>query len=136
MPSCITELFPVSSVAHAVLIPSVFRLNIHEEADADHEIGRLTLGQSALIGLAQSLALSPGFSRSGMTMVAGLYAGLSFGAAARFAFLLATPIILGADIVEVPRFFKPECAGLLGPAVGGGIAAGAAAYGSVWALIR
>ncbi|MEX1336981.1 hypothetical protein ABG088_01465 [Hydrogenibacillus schlegelii] len=47
------ELFPVSSVAHAVLIPGVIRLNIHEEADADHENGRPTFGQNALIGFSK-----------------------------------------------------------------------------------
>lgn len=103
---------------------------------SEKEIAKLGLMQSLLIGTAQSLALIPGFSRSGMTMVAGLFAGLSYAAAARFTFLLATPIILGAGVVEVPRLFKPEFQHLMGPSLVGGLAAGIAAYVSVWILTR
>jgi len=55
--------------------------------------------QAALIGLAQSFALVPGISRSGVTMVAGMSIGLSHESAARFSFLLATPIILAAGLL-------------------------------------
>ncbi|MCL6577021.1 undecaprenyl-diphosphate phosphatase [Kyrpidia sp.] len=102
----------------------------------DEEIARLGLGQSFLIGSAQCLALIPGFSRSGMTMIAGLYAGLGYEAAARFAFLLATPVILGAGILEVPKLFHDQHRDLLGPALVGGLAAGVAAFVSVWILTR
>lgn len=104
--------------------------------DVDREIARLTPLQSMGVGLAQSLALIPGFSRSGMTMVAGLYAGLSYSAAARFAFLLATPIILGAGLVEVPRLFEPQFRPILGPSIVGALGAGAAAYLAVTILVN
>ncbi|HHP50698.1 MAG TPA: hypothetical protein ENM97_02215 [Moorella mulderi] len=104
--------------------------------DRDGEIVRMTWGKCLFIGLAQSLALIPGFSRSGMSIVAGLFAGLSYEAAAHFAFLLATPIILGAGLVEVPRLFQDVDLNLLGPALAGGIAAGIAAFFSVWILTR
>ncbi|MBE3551243.1 MAG: undecaprenyl-diphosphate phosphatase [Brockia lithotrophica] len=102
----------------------------------DEEIVRLSYGKSTLIGLAQSLALIPGFSRSGMTMVAGIFAGLSYEAAARFSFLLATPIILGAGILEVPKLLHADLNHLLVPAILGGISAGIAATVSVWVLMR
>ncbi|MBX6394475.1 MAG: undecaprenyl-diphosphate phosphatase [Alicyclobacillaceae bacterium] len=102
----------------------------------DEQIARLGYGQSLLIGLAQCLALIPGFSRSGMTMIAGLYAGLGYEAAARFAFLLATPIILGAGVLEVPKLLHDQHRDLLGPALVGGVAAGIAAFLSVWILTR
>ncbi|MDI3270173.1 MAG: undecaprenyl-diphosphate phosphatase [Bacillota bacterium] len=104
--------------------------------DADEEIARLSPLQSMGVGLAQSLALIPGFSRAGMTMVAGLYSGLSYSAAARFAFLLATPIILGAGLVEAPRLLDPQFQSVLGPSIVGAIGAGLAAYLAVTILVR
>lgn len=59
----------------------------------------LTLKQSLLIGLAQGLAVLPGFSRSGWTIATGLFAGLNRETAARYSFLLSIPIILGASMV-------------------------------------
>ena len=58
------------------------------------------------IGAAQALALIPGISRSGSTMVGGLLAGLSHKDSARFSFLLATPVIAGAGVLEVPKLLK------------------------------
>ena len=65
----------------------------------------LTWKEAALVGLAQSAALIPGFSRSGMTMVAGLGVRLTHEDSARFSFLLGTPIILAAALLEVPQLF-------------------------------
>ena len=65
------------------------------------ELKQMNLKDSIFIGLAQMLALMPGVSRSGITMTAGLFAGFSREAAARFSFLLATPIIAGAGIFKL-----------------------------------
>jgi undecaprenyl-diphosphatase len=62
----------------------------------------LTLGSSFLIGLSQALAIIPGVSRSGITMSTGLILGLTREGAARFSFLLSTPIIFGAALVKLP----------------------------------
>jgi len=102
----------------------------------DEEIVRLSYGKSILIGFAQSLALIPGLSRSGMTMVAGVFAGLSYEAAARFSFLLATPIILGAGILEFPKLLHADLSHLLVPSILGGVSAAIAAAVSVWLLLR
>src|SRR5581483_10398144 len=77
------------------------------------ELGTLTWKTAGLIGLAQSAALLPGISRSGSTMVAGLLLGLSHEGAARFSFLMATPVILAAGLLEVPAFLTPEGSPLL-----------------------
>jgi undecaprenyl-diphosphatase len=75
------------------------------------------------IGLAQVLALFAGISRSGITMVAGLVRGLDYEQAVRFAFLLATPIILAAGLLKLPDFTGPLGQGIRGQALAGAVAA-------------
>lgn len=89
---------------------------------SDSRLAQLTLRRGVLIGCAQILALLPGISRSGATMVAGLTQGLSHRDAARFSFLLATPVILAAGVLKVPDLFGP-----LGNGIGGQILAGSLA---------
>ncbi len=69
-------------------------------------IKNLTLKMGIIIGLAQALAIIPGISRSGITITAGLLLGMNRTAAARFSFLLATPIILGAGVYEMPYLIR------------------------------
>src|SRR5947209_6657651 len=92
--------------------------------------------QAVVIGASQAIALLPGFSRSGATMVGGLLVGLEHQSAARFSFLLATPIIFAAGILEVPKLLQPEARAVLGPAVLGGVISGVLAYASTWLLMR
>jgi undecaprenyl-diphosphatase len=68
-------------------------------------LSSLSWKEAVVVGLAQSLALIPGFSRSGTTMVAGLGVRLNHEDAARFSFLLGTPIIGAAAVLEVPQLF-------------------------------
>jgi undecaprenyl-diphosphatase len=92
-------------------------------------VGRaVTLPRAMIIGVAQIGGLFAGISRSGVTMVSGLYSGLNHEDAARFSFLLATPIILGAGIYKLPDFFSNLDAGVRGPILVGGIVTGVAAY--------
>ncbi|WP_027417607.1 undecaprenyl-diphosphate phosphatase [Aneurinibacillus terranovensis] len=100
------------------------------------EIEDLTVGQAVMIGLFQSLALIPGFSRSGSSMTAGFWMGLKHEAAARFSMLLATPIIAGASIVEIPKILKSGTHGLLQMSLLGGLMSGIFAFLSVWILMR
>ncbi len=88
----------------------------------------ITIQRSLLIGIAQIGALCAGISRSGITIVSGLYSGLNNEDAARFAFLLATPIIFGAGLVELPSFFGKLDSAVRGQMLVGGLAAGIAAY--------
>src|ERR1700737_1556018 len=83
------------------------------------------------IGSAQIPAPLPGLSRSGSTMVAGLLAHLTHEASARFAFLLATPIIFGAGVLKIPDLFTPVALPHLPVYLLGGVAAGVAAFLSV-----
>jgi undecaprenyl-diphosphatase len=70
------------------------------------ELKDLTLGTSLLIGLSQTLAIIPGVSRSGITMAAGMFRGVTREGAARFSFLLSTPIIFGAAMVKLPHLIR------------------------------
>ncbi|HEV3152204.1 MAG TPA: undecaprenyl-diphosphate phosphatase [Candidatus Baltobacteraceae bacterium] len=103
---------------------------------ADKKIEQLTWLQSAAIGVGQSLALFPGISRSGASMVAGLLADLNHEDAANYSFLLATPVILAASILEIPDLLGSGTHVVLVQAVIGGILAGIAAYASVAFLVR
>ncbi len=98
----------------------------------------MTWQTALIIGLWQCLALIPGISRSGTTMVGGLLGGLRHQEAARFSFLIATPIILGAAVLEVPHFFHHQAAGGgFGPLVWlAGVVAGVTAYASTAFLMR
>lgn len=89
-----------------------------------------------LVGFAQSLALLPGISRSGSAIVAGLLCDLHHEDAARYSFLLATPVILAASILEFPKLFEPGAHVVLVQAILGGILAGVTAYASVAFLTR
>lgn len=95
----------------------------------------LTWKEAILVGLAQSAALIPGFSRSGMTMVAGLGVRLTHEDSARYSFLLGTPIILAAALVEVPQLFGQNFIpwSLI---IGGMILSGITAYLSTKFLVK
>ena len=110
-------------------------------SEAGKSIAELTIADAAIIGIVQSAALLPGISRSGATIVAGLTRKLSSGAAAHFSFLLATPIIGGAGLLEVPKLVHAVHNGKVGSAyldtaVIAGVVAGIAAYLSVMFLTR
>jgi undecaprenyl-diphosphatase len=77
------------------------RAQVQPPADAQEELERLPLGKAVGIGFAQALALIPGTSRSGVTISAGLFEGVSREAAARFSFLLSIPAILGAGALKL-----------------------------------
>jgi undecaprenyl-diphosphatase len=87
-----------------------------------------------VVGASQALALFPGISRSGTTITAGLLAGLKHRSAARFSFLLATPIILAAGVLEVPRLFQPGTP--IGMYLAGAVVAAVTAYLSTRFLLR
>jgi len=91
---------------------------------------------AGLIGLSQVLALFAGISRSGITMVGGLLRGLDHEDAARFSFLLATPIILAAGVYKIPDLLGPNGNGVRGQILVGSVVAGVAAYFSVRFLDR
>lgn len=103
---------------------------------SDRRLARLGFARGTLIGAAQILALFPGISRSGVTMAAGLTRGLSHEDAARFSFLLATPVILAAGALKLPDLTGPLGAGIGGQVLLGSLASGIGAYLSVRFLTR
>ncbi|MGA7055308.1 MAG: undecaprenyl-diphosphate phosphatase, partial [Mycobacterium sp.] len=108
----------------------------HSDEAIDDRLAQLPMAQGVLIGSAQILALLPGISRSGIAMVAGLWRGLSHEDAARFSFLLATPIILAAGVYKIPELFGPLGAGIGGQVLAGSIASFVCAYLAVRYLTR
>jgi len=107
------------------------------EKDDDARIARQVGWLGAFgIGAAQALALIPGFSRSGATMGGGLLVGLSNKDAARFAFLLATPIIGAAAVLKLPELFGHQGDGVRGQALVGALFSALTAYLAVRFLMR
>jgi undecaprenyl-diphosphatase len=108
----------------------------HEHPEPGRRLDSLALTDAGIVGSSQIAALFAGISRSGVTMVAGLARGLDHEDAARFSFLLATPVILLAGLYKIPDLLGPNGDGVRGQAVVGAIAAGCASYVSVRFLLR
>jgi undecaprenyl-diphosphatase len=107
------------------------------DADDDARIARqMTWGGAVGVGAAQALALIPGFSRSGATMGGSLLVGLSNKDAARFAFLLATPVIGAAALLKLPELFGHQGDGVRGQALVAALCAAVTAWLSVRFLMR
>ncbi len=116
-------------IVNGLVMAAGDRLVRHGQED----IPAVSFWQAVLIGVAQTFALIPGFSRSGVTMVGGLMVGLSYETAARFSFLMATPVILAAGVLEV---HKLHMHGLLVQSAAGFVVAAVVAYFSVRYLMR
>jgi undecaprenyl-diphosphatase len=107
------------------------------EDDGDHRIAaRASWRDSVGVGASQAIALIPGFSRSGASMGGGLLVGLSNEDAARFAFLLATPIIGAAAVLKIPVLLGSDGNGVRGPALAASLCSALTAYLSVRFLMR
>jgi undecaprenyl-diphosphatase len=141
-------LFASASTAAAFLILNGVLLLIFERfrrrpprpgdylGDSDSRIAKLTWREAIGIGTAQAAALIPGISRSGITMGGGLLFGLSNEDAARYAFLLATPIIGAAGVLKLPELLGEAGNGVRGPALAGALAAALTTYLAVKFLLR
>jgi undecaprenyl-diphosphatase len=137
--SRLTTLFADFRVAAVFLILNGVLLALGEflrRRAGSTQLASLKPWQAFAIGTSQAIALLPGFSRSGATMVGGLLVGLEHQAAARFSFLLATPIILAAGVLEIPKLLQPANRAALPAAVLGGVVAGVLAYLSTAFLMR
>jgi undecaprenyl-diphosphatase len=142
------SLFASAASAAAVLIVNGILLLVFERirryaptpgdhvGDSDKRIGKLSWRAAIGVGTAQATALVPGISRSGITMGGGLVFGLSNEDAARYAFLLATPIIGAAAALKLPDLFASDAAGVRGPALVGGLCAAVTTFFAVKFLLR
>ena len=106
-----TSLRDLRIIAIALVVFSLFLYVADRIGAKKREIDDLTVGHGVIYGLAQSLALIPGVSRSGGTITAGLFLGYTRTAAARYSFLLAIPAVLGSGLYEVYKAFKGGVAG-------------------------
>ena len=129
------SLFATPSIVAIVLIMNGFLLLGGDflQRHKREKVVKLSWGNSIGVGLMQCLALIPGFSRTGSTMTGGLLVGLDYKDAARFSFLLATPIIAGATLVKLPDILL---GGNLEISLIGGFFAGLFAYISVKFLTK
>jgi undecaprenyl-diphosphatase len=89
-------------IAAMLILMGVFLYWADHRSSKKIDIDKITFGTSLFIGISQALAIIPGVSRSGITMTTGLLMGLNREGAARFSFLLSTPIIFGAALVKLP----------------------------------
>ncbi len=105
------------------------------EGDSDARIAKLSWRQAIAVGTAQAIALIPGFSRSGATMGGGLLVGLSNEDAARYSFLLATPIIGAAAVLKLPELVG-KSGHVIGTALVGAVCSAVTAYLSVRFLLK
>jgi len=138
----VRNLFASPLVAALFLIANGFLLllgdRLRDRASTDNRDRLNALGwqRALLIGIWQCAAFIPGISRSGATMVGGLAAGLHHTDAAHFSFLIATPIIAGAAVLEIPKLHALPGGGLTPLVILAGIVAGITAYLSIAFLMR
>ena len=138
-----TQLFGAPKIVAAALMlnglvlfaAERLRARAPRAVDGDEALAKLTWKQAIYIGLMQCVALVPGFSRTGLTMTGGLVHRLSHENAARYAFLLATPVIFAAAVLEVPHLFL-DGGVAVGPSLFGAVCSGAAAYFSIRFLTK
>jgi undecaprenyl-diphosphatase len=124
------------SYRHAAGHQAVRADEVAQGIAADKRLAKRSYGQATLIGSSQILALLAGISRDGVAMVAGMFTGLSREDAARFAFLLATPVILAAGVLKIPDLYSPLGNGIHGQVYFGSLLSGIGAYLSVRFLMK
>jgi undecaprenyl-diphosphatase len=124
------------AAAHASGQRAVRQQELSVAIRADERLSAMSYVQAVSIGTVQVLALLAGISRDGVAMVAGLFRGLAREDAARFAFLLATPVILAAGLLELPKLTGPLGNGIHGQILVGSVLSGLGAYVSVRFLVR
>lgn len=102
----------------------------------DHGMTQLGIGDALAVGSAQVLALIPGSSRSGSTIMGGLFAGQTRETAARFSFLLSIPAIAASGLLELKEAVEKLPAGSYGALAVATVVSGAVGYASIWFLLR
>ena len=142
------KLFASPSLAAAFLIVNGVALLVFERlrkrpprpgdylGDADERIAKLSWRQATAVGVSQAAALIPGISRSGFSMGGGLLVGLSNEDAARYSFLLATPVIFAAAALKLPELLGSQGNGVRGQALVAGLCAAFTTFLAVKFLLR
>jgi undecaprenyl-diphosphatase len=125
-----------TSAAHASGQRAIRQQEASMAIRADERLAAMGYVSGTIIGSIQILALLAGISRDGIAMVTGMFRGLAREDAARFAFLLATPVILAAGLLEARKLTGPLGQGIHGQILVGSILSGLGAYVSVRFLVR
>ncbi len=102
----------------------------------DRGLAELGIGDALAVGFAQVLALVPGSSRSGSTIMAGLFAGETRETAARFSFLLSMPAIAASGLLELKEAMHKLPSGSFLPLLIATVVSGIVGYASIWFLLR
>ena len=123
-------------IATMMIVIAVFLAIAEFVATQRRRINELGIKDSLAVGFAQCLALIPGSSRSGSTIMAGLFAGETRETAARFSFLLSIPAIAASGLLELKEAIHKLPQGSLGPLVLGTIVSGIIGYMSIWFLLH
>ncbi len=132
-------LFGAPMIAAAFLVVNGLLLMFGERlrGRGQRPLSSLTTRDALVIGVWQCTALIPGISRSGATIVGGLLRGIDHEGSAHFSFLIATPIILGATVLEVPKLLHESVpAGMLELSLLAAVVAGVTAFASTAFLMR
>ncbi len=132
------QMFSRPSAAAAFLLVTAVLLSVTERLGRqEHDLEQMTWLDALLVGLGQALAIFPGLSRSGATIAAGLARGLKREPAARFSFLLATPIILGAGAFKLLDLAQAgDLTGQMPTLIVGFLGAGVVGFGCIHFLLR
>ena len=104
--------------------------------ERSRDMNQLSIRDALAVGSAQVLALIPGSSRSGSTIMGGLFAGLNRETAARFSFLLSIPAIAASGLLELKEAIEKLPAGSYGSLAVATIVSGVVGYASIWFLLR
>ncbi|HUB10629.1 MAG TPA: undecaprenyl-diphosphate phosphatase [Acetobacteraceae bacterium] len=128
---------PVVAAAFLVVNGGLLLLGEKLRGHGHRPLGSLNILDALTIGCWQCTALVPGISRSGATIVGGLLRGINHEGSAHFSFLIATPIILGATVLEVPKLLHANVpAGVFEVSALAAVVAGVTAFASTVFLMR
>lgn len=121
-------------IATSLIVVGVLMAIVEKTARHERSIEAFTLRDALLVGLAQALALIPGTSRSGITLVAAMLLGFRRDAAARFSFLLSIPAVAAAGVFELPKLLRSHDVGASALVVGLATAAISGYFSVAWLL--
>jgi undecaprenyl-diphosphatase len=128
---------PVVAASFLVVNGALLLFGERLRGHGHRQLSTLNMGDALLIGCWQCTALIPGISRSGTTIVGGLLRGIDHGGSAHFSFLIATPIILGATVLEVPKLLHQHVGqGVFELSAMAAVVAGITAFASTAFLMR
>ena len=123
-------------IATMMIVVAVLLAIAEAVGKRERSMEQLRIGDALVVGFAQVLALIPGSSRSGSTIMGGLFAGLTRETAARFSFLLSIPAIAASGVLELKEAIHKLPAGTHLPLVVATIVSGVVGYASIWFLLR